>query len=306
MHRIWLVLGFAVAVWAAGVSARAGPGEGFAANAAYRLGPGDVIEINVFEVEELSKPAAISPDGTVLLPLVGVVELGGLTTREAAARLRQLYGDNLIRDPQISVGVKEYHSQPVSVLGAVTRPGVYQLRGPRRLADVLALAEGLAPESGSEVTISRPLPDGREKTYTVPTRGLLSLDRSEESNPWVLAGDTVRVSKAGVVYVVGEVGRSGGFPLKDQEQITVLKALSLAEGLRRQAAAQKAKIIRNVGAERHEAPIKLRDILDGRAPDPPLAPGDILFVPNSQARSAMGRAAEAAIQVTTGVIIWRR
>ena len=304
MRFWWFLLGCA-GVWAADQST-VSRSEGFAASAAYRLGPGDILDIIVFEVEDLSKPAVLSPDGTVSLPLVGVVELAGLTCRQAAARLRELYGNNLIRDPQIAVSVKEYHSQPVSVLGAVTRPGVYQLRGPRRLSDVLALAEGLAPDAGAEVTISRPLPSGGEQSFTVATRGLLALDGKAENNPWVEGGDTLRVSKAGLVYVVGEVGRAGGFPVKDQDQMTVLKALSLAEGLKRTAAPQKARIIRNRSEQRQEMPVKLRDILEGRAPDPPLAPDDILFIPNSQARSAMGRAAEAAIQVSTGVIIWRR
>ena len=286
MRKICLLLGLV----GCGAGLRA---EGFAANTAYRLGPGDAIDIAVFEVEELSKPAVLAPDGTAALPLIGVVKLGGLTTQQAAARLRELYANNLIRDPQISVSVKEYRSQPVSVLGAVAKPGVYQLRGPRRLSDVLALAGGLAPEAGSEITIQR-----QEEVLRVATRG--------ENNPWIEGGDAVRVSKAGVVYVVGEVGRAGGFPLKDQEQITVLKALSLAEGLRRYAAPQRARIIRNRDGRQQETPVKLRDILEGRAPDAPLAPDDILFIPNSQAKTAMGRMAEAAIQAGTGVVIWRR
>lgn len=298
MSIAWLLFGVAVA---------AGPAvEIPAASSAYRLGPGDVIEITVFEVEELSKPAVLSPDGAVALPLIGAVKLAGLTAPEAAVRLCELYGNNLIRDPQISVSVKEYHSQPVSVLGAVSKPGVYHLRGPRRLSDLLAMAEGLAPDAGSDIILSRALPAGEEQTYTLATRALLTLNGQPESNPWVKGGDTIRVSKAGLVYVVGEVGRAGGFPLKDQEQITVLKALSLAEGLRRSAAPQRAKIIRTRGGIQQETPVKLRDILEGRAPDAPLAPDDILFIPNSQAKSAMGRAAEAAIQVATGVIIWRR
>ena len=306
MGITWLFVGLAALGLAAGADRAEQRNAGFAANAAYRLGPGDVVEITVFEVEELSKPAVLSSDGTVALPLVGVVELGGLTTREAAARLRELYANDLIRDPQIAVSVKEFHSQPVAILGAVTKPGVYQLRGPRRLSDVLALAEGLAPEAGSEIVIARPLPAGDERNMTVATRDLLSLNGQIESNPWVQAHDTIRVSKAGVVYVVGDVGRAGGFPLKDQEQITVLKALSLAEGLRRTAAPQKARIIRTRDGERQETPVRVRDILEGRATDLPLAPNDVLFIPNSQAKSAMGRAVEAAIQVSTGVIIWRR
>src|SRR5712692_8972352 len=225
MRKMAVLASLLATAVAAGQQPRLSRDESFAPNVAYRLGPGDVIDVNVFEVEDLSKPVVISPEGAAAFPLVGAVELAGLTTSQAAARLRQLYSKNLIRDPQISVSVKEYHSQPVSILGAVAKPGVYQLRGPRRLSNVLALAGGLAPEAGSEITIQR-----QEEVLRVATRG--------EDNPWIEGSDTVRVSKAGVVYVVGEVGRAGGFPLKDQEQITVLKALSLAEGLRRYAAPQ--------------------------------------------------------------------
>jgi|SRR5579884_99643 len=302
MHREWLLTG----LLAAGLAvASEGPlllgEENLAATADYRLGAGDVLEITVFEVEELSKPTVISPDGAAALPLIGAVKLSGLTAREAAARLVALYGDGLLRNPQISVTVKEYHSQPVSVLGAVGKPGIYQLRGLRKLSEVLALAGGLAADSGSAITISRP-----PQTITVATRDLFRSPDGLEDDPWVRGGDIIRVSKADVVYVVGEVTRPGGFPLKDQQQITVLKAISLAEGLRRDAAPQKAKILHSGGGTRQETPVKLLDILNGRGPDVALAPDDILFVPNSRAKSAMARAAEAAIQVTTGVIIWRR
>ena len=275
--------------------------EALAPAPAYRLGPGDVVDIAVFEVEELSKPATVAPDGTVTLPLVGVVELSGLTTRQAGERLRDLYANHWIRNPQIAVAVREYHSQPVVVLGAVAKPGVYQLRGRRRLSDVLAVAEGLAPEAGSEITILRPRPPGPGQILTVATRDLIV------DNPWVEAGDTVRVSKAGIVYVVGEVERAGGFPLKDQEAITVLQALSLAGGLRPTAARQQARIIRTpTGGPREEIPVRVADILNGQAPDLALAPNDVLFIPHSQARRAAARAAEAAIQLATGVVIWRR
>src|SRR5579885_1362154 len=302
MHRKWLLSGLLAAGFAIASEGPAVlPEKNLAATADYRLGPGDVLEITIFEVEELSKPAVIAPDGAAVLPLIGAVKLSGLTPREAAARLVALYGNGLLRNPQISVTVKEYHSQPVSVLGAVGKPGIYQLRGFRKLSEVLALAGGLAADSGSVITISRPA-----ETISVATRDLLRSPGGREDGPWVQGGDMIRVSKADVVYVAGEVARPGGFPLKDQQQITVLKAISLAEGLRRDAAPQKAKILHSGGGTRQETPVKLLDILNGRGPDVALAPDDILFVPNSRAKSAMARAPEAAIQVTTGVIIWRR
>ncbi len=277
-----------------------------ATETSYRLGPGDVIEIRVFEVEELSQPAVLAPDGTAALPLLGPVELAGLTASQAAGRLRTLYGGSLLRDPQISVTVREYHSRPVTVLGAVAKPGVYTLRSPSRLSDVIALASGLAADAGSTITVTRAAASGDASILSIATGGWLDGGSGGDRNPWIEAGDTVRVAKAGVVYVVGEVGRSGGFPLPHAGPFTVLRALSLAEGLRRTAAPQQARILREAGAGRREIPVRLADLLAGRAPDAALEPGDILFVPNSRAKGALARSAEAAIQMATGVVIWRR
>jgi len=305
MRTILLWLG-AVTLGAVGLAGAERGDTGAALGADYRLGPGDVVDITVFEIEELSKPAVLAADGTVALPLIGVVGLGAMSTREAAERLRELYSDNLIRHPQVTVTVREYHSRPVFVLGAVHKPGMYLLRGPRRLWEVVALAEGPTPEAGGRILLSRPQAEGGEKTLTIPLSGLVESPSGRENNPWVQPHDTIRVSRAGVVYVLGEVGRPGGFPLRDQESITVLKVLALAEGLRRTAAPQHAKVFRRRGAQYEETLIRVRDILQGRAPDPLLQAEDVLFIPNSRARSAMGRTAEALVQVTTGVIIWRR
>ncbi len=367
----------------------------------YRVGPGDVLDIRVFEVEELSKPAVVSPRGTVSLPLIGEVSVEHMTTLEIEARLKQLYEINLLQDPQINVSVQEFRSQPVSVLGAVERPGVYQLQGRRRLVEVLAMAGGLTSEVGDVITISRsPLlerpdraPDDGSRgagpqcppdalasehdpasqsehplhrgeplqgpAYTVSTqdsparkdpcpqrpprwapalrspganpgrvrlpefspgaqqrfsreeiqvsvRDLLMLDGSHGSNPLILAHDVIRVAKAGVIYVLGAVEKPGGFRIKDQEIVTVLRAVSLAGGLGRHAAPRKSRIIRQSGGLNHEIPLSIRDILHDRAPDSPLEPNDILFIPDSRAKSALSRSAEAAIQMGTGIVIWRR
>jgi succinoglycan biosynthesis transport protein ExoP len=122
---------------------------------AYRVGPGDVVQITVFEVAELSQPAVVTQQGSIPLPLVGEVGVEGLTTSEIESKLTSLYSQDLLRNPQISVRVEEFRSQPVSILGAVREPGVYQLQGRRRLLDVLAIAGGLSPEVGETITISR-------------------------------------------------------------------------------------------------------------------------------------------------------
>jgi len=300
----------------------------------YRLGPGDVVQITVFEVDELSQPAVVNSQGSIPLPLVGEVSVEGLTTSEIEGKLKLLYGRDLLRDPQISVRVEEFRSQPVSVLGAVREPGVYQLQGRRRLLDVLAIAGGLSPEVGETITISRPgvrrpvsdeldlpvspppvqvisPPDtedrpGRTKEMRVFVRDLLAGAPGEASNPFIEPHDVIQVAKAGVIYVLGAVKQPGGFPIKDQEKVTVLRAISLAAGLDGHAAPQRSRIIRQLGAERFEVPVAVRDILKGRARDIELETNDILFIPDSRAKNALSRGADAVIQMATGLVIWRR
>ena len=214
------------------------------------------------------------------------------------------------------------------------KPGVYQLQGRRRLLDVLAIAGGLSPEVGETITISssrtvRPVygevdfpqsppslevvtpldtAEHLERTdeMTVSVRDLLSGPPSEASNPLIEAHDVVQVSKAGVFYVLGAVKQPGGFPIKDQEKVTVLRAISLAAGLDGHASPQRSRIIRQIGTEKFEVPVAVRDILKGKAKDIQLETNDILFIPDSRAKNALSRGAEAAIQMATGIVIWRR
>lgn len=304
----------------------------------YRVGPGDVLDIAVFEVDELSKPATVGPQGKIVLPLLGEVAVEGLTPLEIAARLEELYGESLLRNPQISVAVRDYRSQPVSVFGAVERPGIYQLQGRRRLLEVLAMAGGLANDSGDEIRIARhgsgpgaareelagealppggavaggvdgagiaPAPEEIPQEIVASLRRLLADPSETRDNPWIEPYDVVRVAETGLVYVLGAVARPGGYPI-EQESMTVLRAISLAQGLDRRAAPQKARVIRQQGAAKQEIAVPIDDILRGAAADPPLEDNDILFVPDSRAKSALHRGAEAAIQLATGVIIWRR
>ena len=304
----------------------------------YRVGPGDVVQITVFEVDELSQAAVVSQRGSIPLPLVGDVGVEGLTTSEIGGKLRSLYARGLLRDPQISVRVEEFRSQPVSVLGAVRQPGVYQLQGRRRLLDLLAIAGGLSPEVGETITISRsgeprtvsekagfaeaPPPVGaiveaigpphatgrpaRTQEIRVLVRDLLSGAPGEVNNPFIEPHDVIQVAKAGVVYVLGAVKQPGGFPIKDQEKVTVLRAIALAAGLDGHAAPQRSRIIRQIGTQKFELPAAVRDILRGEAADMQLEANDILFIPDSRAKNALSRGAEAAVQMATGLVIWRR
>lgn len=289
----------------------------------YLLGPGDVLRVDVFEVEDLSGLTSVAPDGAVGVPLVGRVPAAGLTAVDVEREIERRLADGLLNDPQVSVSIEEHRSQPVSVVGAVKEPGVYQLRGRRRLVDVVALAGGLAPEAGEHVVLVRggkavsagekpggegssPAGERAQGERRIRIRALLESPGDESANPWIEPHDVVRVEKAGVVYVLGSVQRPGGFPIREQEPMTVLSAVSLAEGSEGAASLQKTRIIRGRGAGKQEIPVRLRDVLKGRAEDVELAPNDIVYIPDSRARTIANRGAEAIVQMATGIVIWRR
>lgn len=291
-----------------------------AARQTHILGPEDQIVIQALHAEEISgKPVRIDPEGNIRLPLVGEVHAAGKTLdqlqQELSTRLKVH-----IREPEVSVAIAEYKSQPVSVVGAVKNPGVYQLQGAKTLIEMLSAAGGTEPDAGSSIKITRqrqwgpiPLPAARvdpSGEFSVAELNLQSL--MEASNPrenlLVDPNDVISVPRAKLVYAVGEVRKSGGFVLRERETISVLQVVSLAEGLERTAGPEHAKILRMAanGNKRTELPVDLKRIMAGKAEDIALQPNDILFVPNSAARSVALRTLEAAVQMGTGVVIWRR
>jgi polysaccharide export outer membrane protein len=287
----------------------------------YVLGPDDGISVNVVDLAELDAKTLgivrVDHQGNIRLPLAGRIQASGLTVealeKEIANRL-----STIMNDPEVTVSVAEYRDHPVSVLGAVRNPGVYQVTGSKTLFEVLSLAGGLSADASNRVKITRatsagplPLPNvsydkSREfMTAELNVRSVMEAKNPEE-NIAVLANDVITVPKAEMVYIVGAVRKSGGFPLSEKEQISVLQAVSLAEGLDKVANAKNARILRqsSVGAARTEVEVNLDKIMDGHAKDVALQANDILFIPNSLAKSASMRALEAAIQAGTGIAIW--
>jgi polysaccharide biosynthesis/export protein len=289
----------------------------------YVLGPDDGISVHVVDLAELDSKALgiirIDHQGNIRLPLAGRIQASGLTVEQLEKEIANRLA-SIMNDPEVTVSVAEFRSHPVSVLGAVRNPGVYQVTGRKTLFEVLSLAGGLNPDASNRVNITRLAPAGRlplsnavlDKTGAfyigeLNVRNVMEAKDPDE-NIDVLPGDVITVPKADLVYVVGAVHRSGGFPLSEKEQISVLQAVSLAEGLDHVAGAKNARILRqaNPGAERTEIPVNVQEIIDGRAKDVSLQANDILFIPNSMAKSASIRALEAVIQTGTGVIIWGR
>ncbi len=285
---------------------------------AYILGPQDQISIQAVGVQEFGdRPYRIDVDGFIRLPLIGRLKAAGLTVQQLEAQLSERLGQ-FVLSPDVSVSIVEFRSQPVSVIGAVRNPGIYQLQGSKTLIEILSLAGGLAPEAGYTVKITRrvehgkiplanaaPDPSGAFYIAEVALPQIMDGARPAE-NIVILADDVVSVPRAKMVYVVGQVARAGGFALQDRDTLSALKALSLAGGLGPSAAPQNARILRPApaGGNRAEIAVNLKKILASQSSDVPLQSEDILFIPPSGPKKALARAVEAAIQVTTGVIIY--
>ena len=287
----------------------------------YTLGPDDQLLIRVLDMEELNDPRPVRIDkrGDIRLPVVGRLHAAGLTVEklesEIASRLK-----TYLNQPEVTVSVAEFRSQPVSILGSVKNPGVHQILGKKTLFEVLSLAGGLNPDAGNIINITRaieagplPLPGVTEdstRTFHVGHVGVKAVmdAKNPSNNILIQPNDVITVPKADLIYVIGAVRKSGGFILSERESISVLQALSLAEGLDRIAAPKSAKILRQQGntQDRTEIPVNLKLILAGKSKDVPLGANDILFIPNNAAKNAGLRALEAAITVGTGVAIYRR
>jgi polysaccharide biosynthesis/export protein len=271
-----------------------------------RIGTGDLLEISISTVigaPEMNCKARVSASGDITLPLVGSLHVAGLTAEEAQATIEKKYKDaEILKSPQVSVLIIEYASQGVSVLGEVLKPGVYPLLTSRRLLDLISQAGGFTPTAGRTVAITH-----RDHPLE-PTTVVLSRDprQNTASNTDIIPGDTIVVAKAGVVYVVGAVGKPGGFTMDANDGLTILQAIALAEGPKTDAAMDKSKLIRQTPNGPSEIPVPLHKILTSKTPDIRLQSDDILFVPNSAVKSGARRSLEAIVQAATGVVIYHR
>ena len=264
-----------------------------------QLGPEDMVEVTVYNVPELTTKARVGSKGDLYLPLVGYVHVGGLKAEEAEAVIEKKLSDGgFVKEPHVSVLISQQGARGASVLGQVSRPGVYPVTGAAKLFDLISAAGGLTEKAGLSVTVThRDNPDKPEIVQLAR-----NLEDKPESNVPVLPGDTVIVRKADIVYVVGEVGRPSGL-LMESGRLTVLQAVALSGGTTRTAKLSGVRIIRQSTNGITETPVDLRKILSAKAPDMPMVAEDILFVPTSTGKVIMGRSAEAALQAATAVSI---
>lgn len=264
-----------------------------------RLGAGDLLEVSVYNVPELATKARVSTTGSIYLPLVDYVHVADLTIEEAQDLIAKRLSDGgFVKDPHVTLFVTEYASQGATVLGEVARPGTYPVLGQKRLFDLISASGGLTEKSGGTVTITHR--DGENQPVVLPLTQ--NLAANSQSNVSILPGDLIVVKRADIVYVVGDVGRPSGF-LMNSGGLTVLQAIALAGGTTKTSKLNGARIIRKGAQGMSETDIKLKKMLQAKAPDVSMMADDILFVPSSASKMATTRAIDTAVGLASALTL---
>ena len=259
---------------------------------AIAIGPGDLLDLTVFDVPELVLKVRVDANGLVSLPLLGDLTLAGMTVRDAQRFIAaKLVERQLVKAPQVSLFIEEFATQGITVYGEVNTPGIYPLMGPHQLYDAISAAGGLTTKSGATVTILHATARDHPEVIT-----LSAANPIEHADVTIYPGDKIIVSKAGVVYVLGEVNKPGAFLMEDNTSISVLKATALAGGTTRLASLKDSVILRKSAQGTVETRISLDKIYHGKASDLPLHAEDIVFVPLSNLKSYGAMGLQGAIQ----------
>lgn len=266
-------------------------------SSALLIGPGDELEIAVYGAPDLSEHTRVSGTGNISMPMIGDVRVAGLSSSEAVGAIEsQLRRNNILNDPQVSVYVKEYTNSGFSVAGEVSKPGFYSAVGPHRLFDVLQAAGGPTDKAASKVVISH-----RDQKDAITLK--ISKDPAEmaSSNIDLQPGDTIVVPRAGIVYVLGEVTRPGGYVLNSTGGVTVLQVMAVAGGPTHVASAGKTRLLRRTENGFQEQNIDVKKLLRGKAHDVAVLDEDILFVPSSIIKTALNASALVGVAATAAV-----
>jgi polysaccharide export outer membrane protein len=263
---------------------------------AIAIGPGDLLDLSVFDVPELVLKVRVDINGCVSLAFLGDVKIGGMTVGNAQRMIaRELVARQLVKDPQVSIFIEEFATQGITVYGEVNAPGIYPLMGPHHLYDVISAAGGLTLKAGRTVTV---LHGGQSDRPEVVA--LINLSAGDhppaQANVPIYPGDTIVVSKAGMVYVLGEVNKPGAFLMEDNTSISVLKATALAGGTTKLASLKGSLILRKSLTGTTQTRIPLDKIYHGKAQDLQLHAEDIVFVPLSNVRNYGAVGLQGAIQ----------
>ena len=256
---------------------------------AQKIGPRDLVVLQVYDSPELTRTIRVDSDGLVRLPMLKQrIKAEGLMPSELEiAVAKALQEEGLIVAPFVTITVAEYASRPISVAGAVKNPLTFQANAPVTLLEALTRAGGLTAGAGSEILISKTQPGpGGEPTsliQRVPVKALIDA-ADPEANLKLAGGEEVRVPEAGKVFVVGNVKRPGAFTVEDGAETSVLKMLAMAEGLAPNSGKQAFIYRREASGSKNEIAIELGKIMERKAPDATLVANDILYIPDNRSR----------------------
>ncbi len=247
------------------------------------IGSGDMLDVRFFDTPELEQHLRVTDLGTIPLLFVGDLKVLGLTPSAAAREVERIMVDkHYMLNPQVAVTVEQYATQSVSVLGQVKSPGAFSINTPRKILDLLALAGGLTDVADRRITIQRHSNAAIRVDYCFSNHSTDALN----DQVMVYPGDTVLVPKAGIVYVLGDVGRPGGYPITSNDsRMTVLQAIALAAGTNKTAAMSEAKLLRKSTSGYQSSPLKVSGMQKGKVPDVVLQPDDIIYVSSSHLKN---------------------
>ncbi len=273
-----------------------------APGAQVQIGPGDLVDLTVFDTPELSGKARVDPSGSIDLILGGKVYISGLSPAQASRAVEKQFRDaSILRNPHVSLNVLE-STQGVTVLGEVKNPGSYPLWGQQRVVDLISAAGGLTQYASHMATLTRK-GSGAPLVISISLNDSFAQAATKEAT--VLPGDRIVVPRAGTIYVLGDVGKPGGFMVDNQNSMTVLQGLALAQGLNRTASLHGSLIRQTAEGPRQEL-LDLKKILGNQLPDPPLRNGDIVYVPLNSVKDWANRGMNTILQMSVGAVIYGR
>lgn len=287
------------ALWTA-VLLAASIGTCFAQKESLLIGPGDQLHIQVFDTPEMEQMPRVTDAGTIPLLFVGDVHVAGMTPGDAAHEIEEaLKAKGLMLHPQVAITVQQYATQNVYVMGQVTTPGAYPITTPTTVVDVLALAGGLTDPADRHITIERHSDPSQKVSYFLSNRS----DEALNNDVLVYPGDTVLVPKAGIVYVLGDVGRPGGYPMTTNDsQMTVLQALAMAGSANKTAVLSKVKLVRHTPRGPQEVNVAIASMQKGKEPDIQMQPDDILYIPSSWMKNIMQNASQIVASASAAAV----
>jgi polysaccharide export outer membrane protein len=270
-----------------------------------QIAEGDLLDIVIFDTPELSGRFRVNLKGDILLPLAGTLHVAGMTLSEITEAVAQRYRDaKILVEPQVTVFVAEFNRRTITITGEVRSPGVYSITAPRTMTDTLAMAGGLNDSASRTVSIVHAA-SPKEIVHVTLNVGAQTPESIEQGRMEILPGDSIFVARSGVIYVVGELNRPGGYQVEHNNRLTLLEAVALAGGLTRTAKASGSRLIRRSPTGREELNVNLQKVLYGGGPDMLLTDGDILYVPTSIRKEYTQQVIGAAIASATTYGIYR-